>query len=281
MNWPGGARAAISVTFDNLGEAAELEIGLREPDARLGGHHSVVTSLPIVLRELAGADLRATFFVEGLNAELYPDELRQISDSGHEVAFHAWRHEDWAALSPEDEAANLDRGVGALRALDLPVAGFRPPGGRLGEGTLELLRERGLAYCSPAGSTAGTDSVVVLPFAWPDVDAFHILPTFEGLREHVTGNGEAGGPDAVLETLTASIDGVVASGGHLVLVLHTWLIEAEREAVEAILGRVAEAGQAGDAWIARCDAVAEWIAGHPDDFAAAPELDDTSWMSPG
>ena len=281
MTWPDNRHAAISVTFDNLGEAAELQMGLHGDDYQPGGHHSVVTCLPMVLRDLAGADLRATFFVEGINAELYPDELRGISDAGHEVAFHAWQHEEWSALSREDEAANLDRGVAALRSLGLPVAGFRPPGGRLGDVTLELLRDRGLKYCSPAGSTAGVDSVVVLPFAWPDVDAFHILPTFEGLREHVTGNGEGGGPEVVLETLTGAVDRVLADGGHLALVLHTWLIEAEREAVTDILERVSEAGRSGDAWVARCDEVAEWIAAHPDDFAAEPELDDVSWADPG
>jgi hypothetical protein len=282
MSWPGGAGAAISLTFDNLGEAAELEMGLREAGdgSELGNHHSVEVSLPIVLEELSGAGLEATFFVEGLNAELYPGPLARIAELGHEVAFHAWRHEEWAGLGAEAEAANLDRGLAAMDAIDLRPAGFRPPGGRIGKGTAKLLRERGLGYCSPAGSTAGAGEVVMLPFAWPDVDAFHILPTFEDLREHVTGSGEAGGPDAVRETLIASVERTLADGGHLALVLHTWLIEAEYDAVAAILARVRAAADAGEAWVARCDAVAAHVAAHPGGFTAAPELDDTSWMSP-
>jgi peptidoglycan/xylan/chitin deacetylase (PgdA/CDA1 family) len=280
--WPDGRRAAISVTFDNLGEAAELEMGMHEDGAELGEHHSVTNSLPIVLEELSGAGLEATFFVEGINAELYPGSLARIAEAGHEVAFHAWRHEEWSALGPDEEAANLDRGLKAMDAIGLRPRGFRPPGGRIGEHTLALLADRGLAHCSPAGADAGLDATVaVLPFAWPDVDAFHILPTFEALREHHGGSGEAGGPEAVRDTLCASIDRVVAEGGHLALVLHTWLIEAEREQVTDVLARVAKASESGEAWVARCDAVADRMTAHADDFAADPQLDETSWMSPG
>ena len=35
QRWPRGARAAVSITFDNLGEAAEQELGLPSPT---GGH---------------------------------------------------------------------------------------------------------------------------------------------------------------------------------------------------------------------------------------------------
>jgi hypothetical protein len=47
--WPGDARAAVSLTFDNLGEAAEIELGLRGADEPRGGHWSVVSALPVVL----------------------------------------------------------------------------------------------------------------------------------------------------------------------------------------------------------------------------------------
>ena len=67
--------ATVSVTFDNLGEAADLERGIWPEDQRLGEHFTVREALPQLLSLLAGADLRATFFVEGLNGELYPEAL--------------------------------------------------------------------------------------------------------------------------------------------------------------------------------------------------------------
>lgn len=280
-SWPDGARAAVSLTFDNLGEAAEIELGLRGPDEPRGGHWSVVSALPVVLEELAGAGLPATFFVEGVNAEIYPEALRSISEAGHEVGFHAWCHEDWAGLTPADEADNLDRGLAALRELGLSVSGFRPPGGLIGPSTAGLLASREVRHCSPAGSAPGLDNgIAVLPFAWPAVDVFHVLPQFAALRAHVTGSEEPGGPDAVRAALLEAVEQAVADGGHAVLVLHTWMAEGVRDALHDVLARCAAGVASGELWVARCDAVADWVAGHPADFATGPVLDRTSWTDP-
>ena len=128
----GDLRNAVLLSFDNLGEAADLERGTAR--APVGDDPSVTVGLPRALEALAGLDLRATFFVEGLNAELYPDALRDIAAAGHEVGLHGWRHEVWNALSPAEEDELLGRGVGALAGLGLEVEGFRPPGGGLGRG---------------------------------------------------------------------------------------------------------------------------------------------------
>jgi peptidoglycan/xylan/chitin deacetylase (PgdA/CDA1 family) len=275
--WPDGRRAAVSVTFDNLGEAAEQELGAPAPT---GGHHSVTTALPIVLAELAEIETRATFFVEGVNAETYPEALRSITDAGHECAYHAWRHEDWGRLSEAEERENLTRGLAAMRARGLEPAGFRPPGGLLGDRTLELLQAERLSYCSPAGAGAAIEQTVVLPFAWRDVDAYHLLPQFAALRRHIDGSDEPGGPERVAEVLISAVDRAIASGGHATLVLHTWLIEAEREAVGALLQHVQAAARRGDVWAARCDDVAEWIRRNPESFTGKARLDRSSWLDP-
>jgi peptidoglycan/xylan/chitin deacetylase (PgdA/CDA1 family) len=278
--WPDGARAAVSLTFDNLGEAAEIELGLRGDDEPRGGHWSVVSALPVVLEELAGAGLPATFFVEGVNAEIYPEALRSIVAAGHEVGFHAWCHEDWAGLTPAQEA-NLDRGLAALRGPGLSVSGFRPPGGLIGAGTAGLLAARELRYCSPAGSVPGLDGgIALLPFAWPAVDVFHVLPQFAALRAHVSGSEEAGGPEAVRTALLEAVDQAVADGGHAVLVLHTWMAEGVRDALHDVLARCAAGAASGELWVARCDAVADWVADQPAEFASGPLLDRTSWTNP-
>jgi peptidoglycan/xylan/chitin deacetylase (PgdA/CDA1 family) len=275
--WPGGARAAVSVTFDNLGEAAEQELGMDTPT---GDHYSVTTALPIVLAELAEAGTRATFFVEGVNAETYPEALRSITSAGHECGYHAWRHEDWGRLSEDEERENLARGLAALRGCGLEPAGFRPPGGLLGDRTLDLVRAEGLSYCSPAGAGVAIDGPVLLPFAWRDVDAYHLLPQFAALRGHIDGSEEPGGPERVAETLVAAVDNAIVSGGHATLVLHTWLIEAEHDAVCAVLQHVRDSAQRSDIWAARCDEVAEWVNQHPDSFTDAAALDTTSWLAP-
>lgn len=278
--WPGDARGAVSVTVDNLGEAAEIELGLRAADAPRGGHYSVTTALPIMLEALATAGLSATFFVEGINAEIYPDALAAIGEAGHELAYHAWCHEDWLTLDADAEAANLDRGLAALRAIGVQAVGFRPPGGRLTPRTLDLLARRGLRHCSPAGSAPGIDRVVVLPFSWPAVDVFHVLPAFAAVREHLTGCSEAGGADAVRAALLRSVEDALAGGGHATLVLHTWMIELELDAVRDVLARIRGAVNAGELWAAPCRDVAAWMTEHAASFGDPPRLDDTSWTAP-
>jgi peptidoglycan/xylan/chitin deacetylase (PgdA/CDA1 family) len=278
--WPGDARAAVSVSFDNLGEAAEIELGLRAADAPRGDHYSVSTALPIVLELLAAAEMTATFFVEGVNAELYPEALREIRDAGHELAYHAWCHEDWSALSPAAEVANLDRGLAALRALDLDPVGLRPPGGLMTVRTLDLLSARGLRYCSPAGGAPGIDRVVVLPFAWPAVDVFHVLPAFAALREHLGAGSEPGGAEAVRTALWRSVEDALAGGGHAMLVLHTWMVELEREVLVEILARIRRGVDAGELWAAPCRDVAAWMLERPARFGVPPALDRTSWLAP-
>jgi peptidoglycan/xylan/chitin deacetylase (PgdA/CDA1 family) len=173
--------AGTGLSFDNLGEVTALARGEWPAGTPVGEHWSVTRALPRLLALLDDVGLRATFFVEGLNAELYPDALRELDAAGHEVAFHGWRHEPWHGLNPAQERELFERGVEHFGALGLRPIGFRPPGGELTEATIPLLRELGFTYCSPEGSTAEErDGITILPFRWEHVDAWYYLDGFEG-----------------------------------------------------------------------------------------------------
>ena len=220
----------ISVTFDNLGEVSALERGQWPAGEPLGRHDSVTRALPRILELLDGVDLRATFFVEGLNTELYPDTLRQLAAAGHEVAYHGWRHEQWSELDPGAERESLERGVRALDGLGLRPVGFRPPGGELTPATPALLRELGFTYCSPEATTAEPfDGLAVLPFRWPLVDAFHCLPHFAARRERLLGTGEPQAPSRLHEEIAAALE---EPDDFVALLFHPFLLDdAERFAV--------------------------------------------------
>jgi peptidoglycan/xylan/chitin deacetylase (PgdA/CDA1 family) len=220
------AGASVSLTFDNLGEVTALERGEWPAGAPLGRHWSVTTALPRILAALAEAGVEATFFVEGLNAELYPDTLRELAAAGHEVGLHGWRHEPWAELDPGRERELLERGVLALDRLGLRPVSFRPPGGDLTPASLGLLRELGFEYVSPAGEEVlSKDGITVIPFRWELVDAWYYLPTFDGPPE----------PSALRAAVMDALDG---DAGPVTLIFHPFLLDTD-ERFEVLLEAIA------------------------------------------
>jgi peptidoglycan/xylan/chitin deacetylase (PgdA/CDA1 family) len=220
------AGASVSLTFDNLGEVTALARGEWPAGAPLGRHWSVTTALPRILAVLAEAGVEATFFVEGLNAELYPDTLRELAAAGHEVGLHGWRHEPWAELDPGRERELLERGVLALDRLGLRPVSFRPPGGDLTPASLGLLRELGFEYVSPAGEEVlSKDGITVIPFRWELVDAWYYLPTFDGPPE----------PSALRAAVIDALDG---DAGPVTLIFHPFLLDTD-ERFEVLLEAIA------------------------------------------
>jgi len=279
--WPNGANGALSISFDNLGEAAEIELGAIPTDAPLGGHFTATRVLPAVLEALAARSIAATFFVEGLNTVAYPERLVEIAASGHEVGYHAWRHEQWADLSAAEQADNLARGLDAFGARGLEVAGLRPPGGGLGPGDLGVLREAGLRYCSPAGAGAGVeDGVALLPFQWRHVDASCVLPPLAPIRERMTGSPDPLEPAAFLAYLEAELERLARDGGYASIVLHLFMLEwLGKDRLDVLLNRAAAASRRGDLWVAPCAEVADHVLTHPKPFREGTALDPTSWTS--
>lgn len=269
----------LSLTFDNLGEAAELEMGALAADAPMGRHETALEVVPRLLGQLEQRRISATFFVEGLNAELYPDLLREIDARGHEVAYHAWRHEQWTDLTAAEQAANLAHGIAAFEPLGLEIAGLRPPGGQLGEGDTRILREAGLRYCSPAGAGAGADGdIAVLPFQWRHLDASCVLPPLTAAREQMTGSPDPVSPAAFLASLEAAIDRLGEDGGYLAIVLHPFMLGwLGAEPLAALLDRVTKASADEDIWVARCVDAAEHVLAEPERFGNGTVLDTASW----
>jgi len=259
-DWPGDARGALCLSFDNLG---------------VDDTTSATQALPTLLKRLAEHDLQATFFAEGVNAELDPDALRAIDAAGHEVAYHAWRHETWAKLTAAEQAANLTRGIEAFAELGLEIAGLRPPGGQLGQGGLGVLREAGLSYCSPAGEGAGVEGgVALLPFQWRHVDAGCMLPPLDAVRRQMTGSPDLVDADAFLAYLETEIERFSHEGGFATIVLHLPLLDWLGESnLASLLDKLSSS----DAWLPRCDQAAEHVLAHPEASMGGATLDSTSW----
>lgn len=243
MSDSGGLRPrarTVVLTFDNLGEASALQRGTWDPDTPLGSDPSVTRALPWLLDALDASGLRATFFVEAINCELNPDALRAIRVRGHELGVHGWEHEEWGALDAGAERDLLERATRAFAALGLDARGFRPPGGALTERTPALLRELGFAWCSPAGEGPPftRDGLLVIPFDWELVDAYHLMERFADLRQR-RGDGPAPlGAEAAGERMARALRGGV---GEQTVIMHPFLMldVAWRAQVQPLLERMA------------------------------------------
>ena len=262
----------IVLTVDNLGEAAEIEQGTWPADAVRGQHPSVTRALPRLLDLLDAIALRATFFVEAINTQDYPAALLEIAARGHEVGFHAWRHERWGELGSEGEQAVIDRSMTAYAALGLNVKAFRPPGGALNAHTSRRLRAAGVSWCSAKGERAGVDDAAMahLPFRWDLVDATYLYAPFAALR------AERGLPDAPLEAqdavarltraLAGDADPVAAT-----LILHPFLMTDDAwPAYEALLRDLAGRAAGGELRVLPGGAVAAELLGRH--FAPPPVI---------
>jgi peptidoglycan/xylan/chitin deacetylase (PgdA/CDA1 family) len=241
----------VVLTFDNLGEAAEEERGLPTGPSP---HPSVAVVLPRLLELLAHHNLHATFFVEAVNAQRYPETLDAIRGGGHELGCHGWRHEMFGQLPPSERPAILDRSLAALRGAGATVDGFRPPGGIITGYDLALLAARSIRWCSPVGSAPGIDrNIVCLPFAWPLIDAYYLSTALAPLR---TADGLPEEPLSVeryLDAIGAELDRVGGADAPALvcLIMHPYLYTGERgpEVLDGLLERLARLRASGVAGV--------------------------------
>jgi peptidoglycan/xylan/chitin deacetylase (PgdA/CDA1 family) len=232
----------LVLTFDNLGEASALERG--EQPLAPGRDPSVTRALPWLLDQLDQHGLLATFFVEAINCEMYPDAVQEIVAGGHEIGHHGWAHETWRELSPLQERDSLARGLDAFDKLGLRPNGFRPPGGALTESTPGLLREHGFEWCSPEGIDPHIDDgLAYVPFDWELVDAYHLMDSFGALRVS-RGDPEARRAPAELADWLAHR---LAAGGCQTLIMHPFLMldDAWAAGVAEVLSVLAELARDG------------------------------------
>ena len=260
---PNGSAAAVSITFDNLGEAVELERGMWPETRALGQHPSVVKVLPAILKMLDELALSATFFIEGLNVEMYPTALMSIVEAGHEIGYHAWRHEEWQHLSHEEERQILEHGLRALSTLKIKPYGFRPPGGALTDSSVKILSNLGFTYCSPAGSMVAISDggLVSLPFEWSIVDAYAYLPRFSRLREKFGDSSEPLSPAQFQARLRSELKKAVQERRYVTLLFHPFVEEKEEyfQVMRSTLEELRSLVNDGTVWCAPCHEVAAWV----------------------
>lgn len=171
--WPEGVRIAVNFTCDF--DAMLLRRLLNEPPMQLakgefGGRVGIWR-----LIELFDAHVKATIFTPGRICELYPQALRAVVKSGHEIADHMWGHR--VPKEPALEEDHLAKTVAALER----VAGRRPAGTRSNHSAAPL-RQYGYIYRSEGSADqrahyefdeGGSNGLVNLPMHYVIDDAMY------------------------------------------------------------------------------------------------------------
>ena len=120
-------------------------------DARWSSYPSYLNIVvPRVLSFLEKRNLKITFFIVGQDAlfERNHAVLRSISDAGHEISNHSFRHEPWLHLYSEKELQKEfeDAEQAIERATGKRPIGFRGPGFSVSETVIRVLISRGYQY---------------------------------------------------------------------------------------------------------------------------------------
>lgn len=105
-----------------------------------------------IIDTLGQANVRATFFVVGWVADRYPELVKLISESGHELALHSYWHRPVNQLTPEELQDDLRRNMDLIeQSSGKKVLGFRAPSFSITPGdewAFDVLLDLGLKYDS-------------------------------------------------------------------------------------------------------------------------------------
>ncbi len=149
-------RHIVCLTFDFDTMSGFIARGMTTPTPLSRGEFGALASGRIVAF-LKSRGIRTTWFTPGFTIETYPSESAAVAKAGHEIANHSWAHIPNAAMSRDEEEADLVRASEAIvRLTGRKPRGYRSPAWDLSAHTIDLLVAQGFVYDS---SLMGSDYV--------------------------------------------------------------------------------------------------------------------------
>ena len=103
--------------------------------------------VPRLLELFGRFGIRTTWFVPGHSIDTFPAQIQAVAAAGHEIALHGYSHENPIAMTPEQEAAVLDRTYAQVASLTgAGPKGYTAPWWEFSPVTSELLLRKELIY---------------------------------------------------------------------------------------------------------------------------------------
>jgi peptidoglycan/xylan/chitin deacetylase (PgdA/CDA1 family) len=269
--WPGGARAAVAISFDADHETPAMRDGKTSPGVLAQGTYGSRAAVPRILGMLKDREIPATFFIPAVSALLHPDEVRQYVEHGHEVALHGWIHERNLLLPAAAERDLAFRAADVLEKLTgARPAGVRTPSWDFSPHTLGVIRELGLLYDSSLmaddepyellerGEPTG---IVELPVDWiRDDAAYFLMDRYTALRPYTP-------PRDVVGIWREEFLGAYENRGVFQLTMHPHVI-GHRSRLRVLTELLDEIAAHDDLWYATHEQIARHVLAQADGAAA-------------
>ena len=149
--WPGGARVAVSLSFDVDNATATLSQGVLDYEVISRGEYGAVDGLPRILRLLDTHQVPASFFIPAVSAALHPQMIKDIqAKNRHEIGVHGWIHERLPTLNDErEEQRLLTQSIDLLtKEMGKRPVGYRAPSWQFSFWTMKQIKDAGFLYDS-------------------------------------------------------------------------------------------------------------------------------------
>jgi polysaccharide deacetylase family protein (PEP-CTERM system associated) len=168
----------------------------------------VIKQTSKVLEILNDAEIHATFFIQGLIAEAFPQIVQEIDGLGHEIGTHGYAHEFVFQQTPYDFEKDLKRSIKILEdIIGKKVIGYRAPDFSIIERSLwalDILEQEGILY----------DSSI-----FPIKNRRYGIPNFRRSPHQISGSSIIEFPLSTLKIFGANLP--VCGGGYFRLLPYT------------------------------------------------------------
>ncbi len=271
FRWKNGAKAAVIVdiayecwsdgAYSGVGPMGNvLKPGAVDTNAISWGRYGMVRGIHRLLHVLEEHRIRASVMVSGVVAELYPEDVRKVSDAGHAIHAHSYAMDVVPVyLDEAQERENIARTTHLItQACGVRPHGWLSPRGTRSPKSSQLLLEAGYLWHSdsmdddlPSMERCANGSLMAIPFTMEIND----MP-------HSVRYGNA--PAEMVDTFVETLDWMTAKDPFPTLMnftAHTHVYG--RPAGAAVFDRLlAHVRQRDDIWLATRDEVHDYAKTH-------------------
>src|SRR6266508_6417467 len=260
-SWPGGARVAVSFSFDVDNATPTLSQGVLDYEVISRGEYGAVDGVPRILRLLDKHQLPASFFIPAVSHLLHPDMIPMIMKSGrHEIGVHGWIHEHLPSVNDEKaEQEMLTRAIETLtKAIGKKPVGYRAPSWQFSPWTVGQVKAAGFLYDSSL--MASDDAYEILldkqPTGVVELPIERIVDDFPYFG--AAANGGMPNPDAVLAVFQSEFDVAYEEGGLYILTMHPH-ITGHRSRIAALEKLIVHMKAKPGVWFATHEQIARYV----------------------